>query len=131
MSALPNFRSHQLRIDNQSEPETDDRVAELTEQLVDERMNDAVRIAAEIDEIAGTSDHNADGNTQFAADMALVLDSSDVAFEAHAVAFFQQLREKVRVSMARDASTDAAAQVAKDDDDAAEMRDMYRARNAA
>ena len=44
---------------------------------------------------------------------------------------FQQLREKVRVSMARDASTDAAAQVAKDDDDAAEMRDMYRARNAA
>ena len=124
-------REHQLRIDNQSEPETDDRVAELTEQLVDERMNDAVRIAAEIDEIAGTSDHNADGNTQFAADMALVLDSSDVAFEAHAVAFFQQLREKVRSSMERDASTDAAAQVAKDDDDAAEMRDMCRARNAA
>ena len=124
-------RTHQLRIDNQSEPETDDRVAELTEQLVDERMNDPVRIAAEIDELAGTSDFNADGNTQFAADMALVLDSSDVAFEAHAVAFFQQLREKVRASMARDASTDAAAQVAKDDDDAAEMRDMYRARNAA
>ena len=43
----------------------------------------------------------------------------------------QQLREKVRASMERDASTDAAAQVAKDDDDAAEMRDMYRARNAA
>ena len=124
-------RADQLRIDNQSEPETDDRVAELTEQLVDERMNDPVRIAAEIDELAGTSDFNADGNTQFAADMALVLDSSDVAFEAHAVAFFQQLREKVRASMARDASTDAAAQVAKDDDDAAEMRDMYRARNAA
>ena len=124
-------RTHQLRIDNQSEPETDDRVAELTEQLVDERMNDAVRVASEIDEIAGTSDHNSDGNTQFAADMALVLDSSDVAFEAHAVAFFQQLREKVRASMERDASTDAAAQVAKDDDDAAEMRDMYRARNAA
>ena len=124
-------RTHQLRIDNQSEPETDDRVAELTEQLVDERMSDPVRVASEIDEIAGTSDHNADGNTHFAADMALVLDSSDVAFEAHAVAFFQQLREKVRASMARDASTDAAAQVAKDDDDAAEMRDMYRARNAA
>ena len=124
-------RTHQLRIDNQSEPETDDRVAELTEQLVDERMSDPVRVASEIDEIAGTSDHNADGNTQFAADMALVLDSSDVAFEAHAVAFFQQLREKVRASMERDASTDAAAQVAKDDDDAAEMRDMYRARNAA
>ena len=124
-------RTHQLRIDNQSEPETDDRVAELTEQLVDERMNDPVRVAAEIDELAGTSDYNSDGNTQFAAWMALVLDSSDVAFEAHAVAFFQQLREKVRASMARDASTDAAAQVAKDDDDAAEMRDMYRARNAA
>ena len=118
MSALPNFRVHQLRIDNQSEPETADRVAELTEQLVDERMNDAVRIAAEIDEIAGTSDHNADGNTQFAADMALVLDSSDVAFEAHAVAFFQQLREKVRASMARDASTDAAAEVARFDGNA-------------
>ena len=124
-------RTHQLRIDNQSEPETDDRVAELTEQLVDERMNDPVRIAAEIDELAGTSDFNSDGNTQFAADMALVLDSSDVAFEAHAVAFFQQLREKVRASMERDASTDAAAEIAKDDDDAAEMRDMYRARNAA
>ena len=124
-------RTHQLRIDNQSEPETDDRVAELTEQLVDERMDDPVRVAAEIDELAGTSDYNSDGNTQFAAWMALVLDSSDVAFEAHAVAFFQQLREKVRASMARDASTDAAAQVAKDDDDAAEMRDMYRARNAA
>ena len=124
-------RADQLRIDNQSEPETDDRVAELTEQLVDERMNDPVRIAAEIDEIAGTSDHNADGNTQFAADMALVLDSSDVAFEAHAVAFFRTLRARVRESMERDASTDAAAQVAKDDDDAAEMRDMYRARNAA
>ena len=124
-------RAHQLRIDSQSEPDRDDRVAELTEQLVDERMNDPVRIAAEIDELAGTSDYNSDGNTQFAAWMALVLDSSDVAFEAHAVAFFQQLREKVRASMARDASTDAAAQVAKDDDDAAEMRDMYRARNAA
>lgn len=124
-------RAHQRNIDNQSEPETDDRVAELTEQLVDERMNDPVRVASEIDEIAGTSDHNADGNTLFAADMALVLDSSDVAFEAHAVAFFQQLREKVRASMERDVSTDAAAQVAKDDDDAAEMRDMYRARNAA
>ena len=124
-------RTHQLRIDNQSEPETDDRVAELTEQLVDERMDDPVRVAAEIDELAGTSDYNSDGNTQFAAWMALVLDSSDVAFEAHAVAFFQQLREKVRASMERDASTDAAAQVAKDDDDAAEMRDMYRARNAA
>lgn len=124
-------RAHQLRIDNQSEPDRDDRVAERTELLIDARMDDAVRIAAEIDEIVGTSDHNTDGNTEIAADMALVLDSSDVAFEAHAVAFFQQLREKVRASMERDASTDAAAQVAKDDGDAAEMRDMYRARNAA
>ena len=131
MSGLPNFRPHQLRIDNQSELDRDDRVAARTEALIDERMDDAVRIAAEIDEIVGTSDHNSDGNTEIAADMALVLDSSDVAFEAHAVAFFQQLREKVRSSMERDASTDAAAQVAKDDDDAAEMRDMYRARNAA
>ena len=129
MTALP---YHRYKGPGDFEPaDTDDRVAELTKQLVDERMNDPVRIAAEIDEIAGTSDHNSDGNTQFAADMALVLDSSDVAFEAHAVAFFQQLREKVRASMERDASTDAAAQVAKDDDDAAEMRDMYRARNAA
>ena len=116
--------------DAPAELETDDRVAELTEQLVDERMNDPVRIAAEIDEIAGTSDHNADGNTQFAADMALVLDSSDVAFEAHAVAFFHALRARVRESMRRDAETDAAAEIAREDRANAEMVGWY-ARGAA
>ena len=113
MSGLPNFRPHQLRIDNQSELDRDDRVAARTEALIDERMDDAVRIAAEIDEIVGTSDHNSDGNTEIAADMALVLDSSDVAFEAHAVAFFRTLRARVRESMRRDAETDAAAEIAR------------------
>lgn len=131
MSAMPNFRPNQLRIDNQSEPDRDDRVADRTEALIDERMNDAVRIAAEIDEIVGASDHNRDGNTNIAADMALVLDSSDVAFDAHAIAFFHKLREQVRRSMHRDASTDAEFRVSKDDDDAAEAQDMARMRNAA
>ena len=130
MSALPNFRVHQLRIDNQSEPDRDDRVAERTELLIDARIDDAVRIAAEIDEIVGTSDHNTDGNTEIAADMALVLDSSDVAFEAHAVAFFRKLRARVRESMRRDAETDAEAEIAREDRANAEMVGWY-ARGAA
>ena len=130
MSGLPNFRPHQLRIDNQSELDRDDRVAERTELLIDARMDDAVRIAAEIDEIVGTSDHNTDGNTEIAADMALVLDSSDVAFEAHAVAFFHKLRARVRESMRRDAETDAEAEIAREDRANAEMVGWY-ARGAA
>lgn len=119
-------RAHQLRIDGQSEPDTDDRVAAITEQLVNERMESPRHVAEALDELAGTSDHNSDGNTHFAADMALVLDSSDVAFEAHAVAFFHKLRDQVRTYLARDASTDADFRVSKGDDDAAEARDTAR-----
>lgn len=107
------------------------RVAARAEQLVDERMDIPARVAAELDEIIGTSDVDGDGNTHFSADLALVLDSSDVAFEAHAIAFFVKLRERVKTSLHRDAETDAAAEIARHDDDAAEARDMARSRWAA
>ena len=62
--------------------------------------------------------------------VSLVLDSSDVAFEAHAVAFFRKLRARVLESMRRDAETDAEAEIAREDRANAEMVGWY-ARGAA
>ena len=127
MSALPNFRPHQLRIDNQSEPDYDDRVAAITEQLVNERMESPRHVAEALDELAGTSDHNSDGNTHFAADLAAALMGGPGARES----YFASLESKARTYLARDASTDAEFRVSKDDDDAAEARDMARMERAA
>ena len=120
-------RTHQLRIDNQSEPETADRVAELTEQLVDERAESPRHVAEALDELGGWSDHNDDGNTIFSADLAAALMGGPGAREA----YFAELDQKVRTYLARDASTDAEFRVSQQIAEAEEMRAESRMGRAA
>ena len=130
------FRAAQRQYDNAS-PYDDaaearnEALAERTDALVEERLDDAKAVAAAIDEIAGTSDHNDEGNTLFAAELARVLTCSDAAFEAEAVQFFAQLRIKVRDELRPDAETDAAAEIARFEGEGEEMRDLYRNRGWA
>lgn len=105
----------------------DNRVAVLTKQIVSDRMESPRHVAEALDELAGTSDHNNDGNTHFSADLAAALMAGPGAREA----YFATLETKVRTYLARDASTDAEFRVSKDDDDAAEAQDLARMRNAA
>ena len=100
-------------------------IESLTDKLVKERLDDAKAVACAIDEIAGGSDHNDEGNTQFAADLARVLTCSDAAFEAEAVQFFARLRIKVREELRPDAETDAAAEIARFEGEGDEARDFY------
>lgn len=115
-------RSHQVRIDNQSEPDTDDRVAAITDQLVNERMQSPRHVAEALDELSGTSDSNSDGNTHFAANLAAAL----MGGREDELQFWHRLQAQVREYLKREASTDAEFRVAKADDDAAEMRDTAR-----
>ena len=115
-------RTHQLNIDSQSEPDTDDRVAAITEQLVNERMESPRHVAEALDELAGTSDHNSEGNTHFAANLAAAL----MGGREDELVFWHRLQQQVRDYLTREASTDAEFRVAKADDDAAEMRDTAR-----
>ena len=115
-------RAHQRAIDNQSEPDTDDRVAEITEQLVNERMESPRHVAEALDELSGTSDSNSDGNTHFAANLAAAL----MGGREDELVFWHRLQQQVREYLTRDASTDAADRIARADDDAAEARDMAR-----
>lgn len=121
--------SHQRQIDSQSEPDTDDRVAALTQKIVSERMDSPRHVAEAIDELAGTSDVNSDGNTHFAADMAAVLDATDAAFNAEAIRYFHRLRDKAREYLRREAESDAEFRIAQQDADADEARTEMR--NAA
>ena len=119
--------THQRAIDNQSEPDTDDRVAAITEQLVNERMESPRHVAEALDELAGTSDSNSDGNTHFAANLAAAM----MGGREDELQFWHRLEQQVREYLEREASTDAEFRVAKADDDAAEMRDTARSRWAA
>jgi len=114
--------THQRAIDNQSEPDTDDRVAAITEQLVNERMDSPRHVAEALDELSGTSDHNSEGNTHFAANLAAAL----MGGREDELVFWHKLDQQVREYLTRDASTDAADRIARADDDAAEARDMAR-----
>lgn len=120
-------RTHQLNIDSQSEPDTDDRVAAITEQLVNERMESPRHVAEALDELAGTSDHNSEGNTHFAANLAAAL----MGGREDELVFWHRLQQQVREYLARDASTDAAFRVAQEESEAAEAQDMARSRWAA
>ena len=120
-------RSHQRNIDAQSEPDTDDRVAALTEQLVNERADSPRHVAEALDELGGWSDHNDDGNTIFSADLAAALMGGPGAREA----YFATLDQKVRTYLARDASTDAEFRVSQQIAEAEEMRAESRMAVAA
>jgi len=121
-------RAHQLRIDGQSEAEANDRVAAITEQLVNERMESPRHVAEALDELAGTSDHNnSEGNTHFAANLAAAL----MGGREDELVFWHRLQQQVREYLARDASTDAAFRVAQEESEAAEAQDMARSRWAA
>ena len=115
-------RAHQLRIDGQSEAESNDRVAAITEQLVNERMESPRNVAEALDELAGTSDHNSEGNTHFAANLAAAL----MGGREDELVFWHRLDQQVREYLARDASTDAAFRVAQEESEAAEAQDMAR-----
>ena len=120
-------RAHQRAIDNQSEPDTDDRVAAITEQLVNERMESPRHVAEALDELSGTSDSNSDGNTHFAANLAAAL----MGGREDELVFWHRLQQQVREYLSRDASTDAAFRVAQEESEAAEAQDMARSRWAA
>lgn len=93
-----------------------ERLDEMVDALLDERMADPARVASELDELAGTSDHNSDGNTMFSADIAAVLLASADAFDGEAIRYMHKLRDQVRESMRRDAETDAWAEIARQDE---------------
>lgn len=118
---------HQRVIDNQSEPDTDGRVAAITAQLVNERMESPRHVAEALDELAGTSDHNSEGNTHFAANLAAALRGG----REDELVFWHRLDQQVREYLAREASTDAAFRVAQAEIEAAEAQDMARSRWAA
>ena len=118
--------THQRAIDNQSEPDTDDRVAAITEQLVNERMDSPRHVAEALDELSGTSDHNSEGNTHFAANLAAAL----MGGREDELVFWHKLDQQVREYLTRDASTDAAFRVAQEESEAAEARDMALERAA-
>ena len=105
----------------------DNRVASLTEEIVNERMESPRHVAEALDELAGTSDSNSDGNTHFAANLAAAL----MGGREDELQFWHRLDKQVREYLKREASTDAEFRVAKADDDAAEMRDTARSRWAA
>jgi len=119
--------AHQLRIDGQAEAEANDRVAAITEQLVNERMESPRHVAEALDELAGTSDHNSEGNTHFAANLAAAL----MGGREDELQFWHRLDQQVREYLSRDASTDAAFRVAQEESEAAEAQDMARSRWAA
>lgn len=89
---------------------------EMVESLLDERMADPARVASELDEMAGTSDHTNDGNTMFSAGIAAVMLASAAAFDGEAIRYMHKLRDRVRESMRRDAETDAHAELARQDE---------------
>lgn len=105
----------------------DNRVASLTEEIVNERIESPRRVAEALDELGGGSDHNSDGNTHFSADLAVALMGGPGAREA----YFATLEQKVRTYLARDASTDAEFRVSQQIAEAEEMRAESRSRWAA
>lgn len=105
----------------------DNRVASLTEEIVNERMESPRHVAEALDELSGTSDHNDEGNTQFAASFAAALLGNDSDW----MAYRERVMSMVRTDMQREASSDAAFRVSKDEDDAAEARDTASSRWAA
>ena len=93
---------------------------------VNEQMQDPRRLAEEIDELAGTSDHNAEGNTLFAADMASVLASSESAFDAQAVRYFHRLRDRVRNAIQHQADEESEAAAEREWEEGEEARAFAR-----
>lgn len=103
---------------------------------INELLQDPRKLAEEIDELAGTSGHNAEGNTHFAADMAAVLVASDAAFEAEAIRYFHRLQARLRDVIQRqvDEAAEAEADRLREEGEEARAwtRDMSRAwRDAA
>lgn len=113
--------------DAPAELETDDRVAELTEELVDERMASPRHVAEALDELSGTSDHNSDGNTQFAANLAAAL----IGGREDELQFWHRLEQQVREYLTREASTDAEFRVSQQIAEAEDMRAESRMGRAA
>lgn len=98
---------------------------------VNEMMQSPRHLAAEVDEIAGTSDINGEGNTHFAADLAAVLASSEEAFDAEAIRYFHRLRDRIRDRLQREADEEAEAEADRLREEAEEMRSFYADREAA
>ncbi len=82
-----------------ADQERADSRSEAVRAKVQELMEDRSEIASALDDIMGFSDVGSDGNTLFAADMAVVLLASQDAFNAECVRYFIQLRERLESYM--------------------------------
>ena len=120
-----------------AEQEHADSRGEAIRAKVQELMEVQAEIASALDDIMGFSDVGNDGNTLFAADMAVVLLASKEAFNAECVRYFMRLREQLESYMQDPAAllvdeqeqTSAAEHdeaVAAAREDARQQRDEYR-----
>lgn len=126
MSNYDSWKAGDFDRDDETELDSE-RVDELTDKLIDQRIESPRLVGEAIDELSGTSDHNSDGNTHFAADLAAAV----MGGEGKRAEFFAGLEQKIRDYLSRDASTDAADMVAREMASSHEMRDMQSQRWAA
>lgn len=89
------------------------------DELLAQRMDDPKLVAEAIDEIAGTSDHNNDGNTLFAASLATAILADDASV-------LESLRVQVRAYLTQAAETDVELEIARRQEESDEMREFYR-----
>lgn len=98
--------------------EAEEAQAERAAEIVDAWMADPVKVAAALDDLAGTSDLNSDGNSHFAADLAELLMSGGDNLTARVYRFEQKVRDYFR--------DDAEAKLQKWRDEGEEARDAAR-----
>ncbi len=99
-------------------PDYDDTADIAAEEIIDGWMADPVKVAAALDEIAGTSDLNSDGNSHFAADLAELLSAGPDYRGEHIYRLERKVRDYFR--------DDAEAELQKWRDEGEEARDAAR-----
>lgn len=112
-----------------AQQDRDDAYAEAVESKLDTLMDESSEVAEALDDIMGASDVGSDGCTLFAGDLAGVLVASEAAFEAEAIRYFHDLRDKVREQMRDRAASRVDDEIEKSKADAAEA--AYEAREDA
>ncbi len=111
MSALARqLSAAQRQYDSESPDESGEAEAERAAEIVDGWMADPVKVAEALDDMAGTSDLNASGNSEFGAAIAELLACTGDEVLVHA----ERLREQVRTYFQRDAQTQAWAEAERE-----------------
>ena len=112
-----------------AQQELDDAYAAAVESKLDTMMEESSEVAEALDDIIGSSDVGSDGCTMFAGDLTSVLMASDAAFEADAIRYFRDLRDRVREQMRDRAESLVNAEIEQSKDAAEEA--AYEAREEA